>query len=80
MYDKNCTITNYLKKKGLKKLSKKIAFFLKKLLSSWLKVVKKLSTSCQKAGKTLVKIRPELEALAENSETVRRRRRGRGRG
>jgi hypothetical protein len=40
-----------------------------------------LSKSCQKVvkktGKKFVKIRPELEALVENSETVRRRRKGR---
>jgi hypothetical protein len=36
-----------------------------------------LVKSCQKVGKKFVKICPELVALAENSETVRRRGRGR---
>jgi mRNA-degrading endonuclease RelE of RelBE toxin-antitoxin system len=62
-----------------KKLSKSCQKVVKKLSKSCQKVVKKLAKSWQKVSKLKNSQSPDKVTTAENSETVRGRRRGRGR-
>jgi hypothetical protein len=62
-----------------KKMSNKLSKSCQKLSKSCQKVVKKLSKSWQKVSKLNICQSPDKVTTAENSETVRGRRRGRGR-